>query len=860
MNRIRSFIRWSSAVAVVVSMGAIFSLRARAQEIPYLSALDAAAVCETQLGDLNREALAIGNGDMNALLWEHHGALCLRVAKNDVWDARIDTSDDSPLPKVDIANQKWTGEGGDVPSWGRPCPTPRPAAIVNIGELRADVWHCIRDLGKVNEWSQRDGIGTMAIEGEAGVSAGYRWNTVPPQTKPFSNLKFKISGTGGARYYVNVYAPTGREFVASGWRDTPEAEQEVVFPLNSPVAAVELFIMTKDGARAENRIRDITLTGGEVPLVLPVGLPPAKETAAKLDLRRAVATVGSTSVRALADRNVLLIETDQDVSLEEIKAGHLPAAECGEDGGVTWLHMKMPADRDYAGMEYALAVAANGSRKAVALVTSFDTRENVRVAAVQLARDTAAADAAKLVAAHEAEWTRYWAASGVRLQNQDFQNWWYRMVYMLRCFAKPGVVPAGLWAFQPADAPAWHGDYHHNYNAWQPYWTAFIINHPAQAEPWVDYMNAMLPRLKWFAKETYGCEGAFVGISSFAFEPDPAKCQSTNKRQIGLMPWGYTLGMIGMSAQVLWHHHLYQPDRAYLEQKIYPVVREAALFFCSFAEKCPRDEAGKVKLGPSYSPEHGGFGVHNVPFDLAYARFSLQAGIAAAAELGRDAELSARFRKALDLLPDYPTAPDAAGQSVVVDWTGCKFRQIGEHNITVPAVPVFPAEQITWFSPQPEKDLFSNTLRQIRHRGCNSTVMLSVAKARLSMPEALSDLRDYYQPLAQPNGMFYWPLHGFYLAESVGVAAGISEFLLQSVDGTIRVFPCWPQEQDAAFTNLRAEGGFLVTAEQKAGQITKLEITSTVGGKLRLLDPWTGKFNEQDTMPQQTVVFTRGKP
>ena len=45
----------------------------------------------------------------------------------------------------------------------------------------------------------------------------------------------------------------------------------------------------------------------------------------------------------------------------------------------------------------------------------------------------------------------------------------------------------------------------------------------------------------------------------------------------------------------------------------------------------------------------------------------------------------------------------------------------------------------------------------------------------------------------------------------------------------------------------------LVTAEQKAGKITKLEITSTVGGKLRLLDPWTGKIVERETIPGQII-------
>jgi hypothetical protein len=311
--------------------------------------------------------------------------------------------------------------------------------------------------------------------------------------------------------------------------------------------------------------------------------------------------------------------------------------------------------------------------------------------------------------------------------------------------------------------------------------------------------------------------------------------------------------MAGMSAQILWYCHLYRPDRQYLEEKIYPVVRDVALFYASFAEKCPRDVNGKARLGPSYSPEHGGFGVANVPFDIAYARYTLNAAIAAAAELGRDRELTARFRKALDLLPPYPTAPDAAGQPIVVDWTGCKFRQIGEHNITVPAVPVFPADQVTWFSPEPEKELFRNTLRQTRHRGCNSTVMFSVAKARFSMLDALEDARNYYRPEVQPNGMFHWPMHGFYLSESVGIAAMISEFLLQSVDNTIRVFPCWPKEKDAKFARLRAQGGFLVSAEQKAGKIVKLEITSTVGGKLRVLNPGTGKLIERETQPAETV-------
>lgn len=833
---------------------------ATAAAIPYPEALDNATVIESSLADINREGLVLGNGDLSGLLWERDGSLCLRVTKNDVWDARVDTSQDPPLMRVDIPNQKWSGGTGSPPSYGKPYPQPRCAAIIRLGGAAGSgAWQRIRAGGKVNEWRQQDDLATMTVAGDGVVSAGYRYNLAPTAQTSSAALSFWLSGNPKSQYYVNIYDSAGKALIESGWRDSPAVEQEVSFRIKDgeKVGAIELYVQSKDGARAENRIRQLVLKGTPAAVAIPVGMREPEVVQARLDLRRAVATVTGATVRVLADRNVFLIETTQEISLEEIKAQELPAAELGTSDGVKWMHVKLPGDPDYAGMEYALAVAAAGKQQAVALVTSWETTGNVREAAVRLARETATAQAAALVAWHEAEWTRYWSASGVELGDAEFQQWWYRMAYFLRCFSKPGVVPAGLWGVLPNDVPGWHGDYHHNYNAWQPFWTPMVLNHPELAEPWVDYMNNMLPRMRWLAKTTYDCEGACIGISSFAFEPDPARCKSVNQRQSMLVPWGYTIGMAGMSAQILWQHHLYQPDRDYLERKIYPVIREVALFYCSFAEKCPRDAAGKAKFGPSYSPEHGGFGVSNVPFDLAYARFTLKAAITAATELGRDQELTNRFRQALALLPEYPTAPDAAGKPIVVDWTGCKFREIGEHNITVPAVPVFPADQVTWFSPAGYQELFRNTLSQTKHRGANSTVMLSVAKARLSLPEAISDLRDYYHPQVQPNGMFYWPLHGFYLSESVGIAAAISEFLLQSVDDTIRVFPCWPKTKDARFTELRAQGGFLVSAEQRDGKVTMIEITATVGGKLRLLSPWTGKLIEQPTQPGQKLRFER---
>jgi alpha-L-fucosidase 2 len=124
----------------------------------------------------------------------------------------------------------------------------------------------------------------------------------------------------------------------------------------------------------------------------------------------------------------------------------------------------------------------------------------------------------------------------------------------------------------------------------------------------------------------------------------------------------------------------------------------------------------------------------------------------------------------------------------------------------------------------------------------------------LSLPDTHEWITREFQRRQMPNGFLQLlgDTRGNY-SEQTAAAGIVAELLLQSVSDIIRVFPCWPKEKDAGFSKLRAQGGFLVTAEQKAGKIVKLEITSTVGGKLRLLNPWTGKIDERQTKQGEKI-------
>jgi hypothetical protein len=77
--------------------------------------------------------------------------------------------------------------------------------------------------------------------------------------------------------------------------------------------------------------------------------------------------------------------------------------------------------------------------------------------------------------------------------------------------------------------------------------------------------------------------------------------------------------------------------------------------------------------------------------------------------------------------------------------------------------------------------------------------------------------------------------------ESLGVIAPLQEMMLQSWDGSLRIFPAWPAKLAASYHNLRAEGALLVSASWSDGAVRSLALHSEKGAPCRLYSPWPGK-------------------
>lgn len=81
----------------------------------------------------------------------------------------------------------------------------------------------------------------------------------------------------------------------------------------------------------------------------------------------------------------------------------------------------------------------------------------------------------------------------------------------------------------------------------------------------------------------------------------------------------------------------------------------------------------------------------------------------------------------------------------------------------------------------------------------------------------------------------------------------IHEMLLQSWGGRVRIFPATPTAwRDVSFDRLRAEGGFIISAERRGGLTQRVIVTATVDQPLPLVNPFGGESFESN-IPVRSV-------
>jgi hypothetical protein len=488
------------------------------------------------------------------------------------------------------------------------------------------------------------------------------------------------------------------------------------------------------------------------------------------------------------------------------------------------------------------------------LIVAFATREthgSFLIEAAQAEADRLAASSlANLREDHAAWWRTFWEASYVDIGDDLIEKYYYGGYYLLACCSRNPAFPPGLYGnWITGDTPEWAGDYHLNYNYQAPWWGVYGGNRIGLAEPYdrplLDYME----RGRRYAREYADRGGLYydVGIGPKGL------CTSWESKGPAFHYQKSNAAFGAVNMLMRWRA---LPDMEY-GLRIHPYLDQAALFW----EEDLVDEDGFYhvvddclnEVGPWDGPDWMDHLDRNNVLTLGLIRMLFEGLCELEKALGLE---SPRTTKQLDIiarLSPYPVHELDGEQRLIGAAKGLGSKRNHEMNkrlfmqgTVYPAGVVGRERQSEVYSLlKCEAEAMSAAPFVEAFNGFD-TVYPAAARLGLKPELLLQRLRRKLESHGYPN---LWVYQGGGGIETIGgITAGIQEMLMQSYEGVIRVFPCWPANRDAEFLSLRADGGVLVSASHRGGKVAWVELQGDCGGTAVIENPQPGSSVEWEDL------------
>jgi len=467
---------------------------------------------------------------------------------------------------------------------------------------------------------------------------------------------------------------------------------------------------------------------------------------------------------------------------------------------------------------------------ASAVLSDLDAKDD-GAAALKRIGDLRVDDISGLTARHRKWWSDFWSRSFIEIRDKEIEKHWYAALYIMGSRSRAGKVAPGLcWITLDPPPRKYTSDYHLNYNFQAPFYIVYSSNHPDLALPYYQAIMEFIPQGRAIAASR-GWKGVHfpVGIGPWGL------CTEMND-------WGQRSNAALAALNFIWGYQ-YTQDTDFLRKTAYPYMLEVADFW----EDYLKFENGRYVDDNDSVHEGSGPNVNPI-LTLGVLRTFFKNLLVMSKDLGVDADRRAKWQDILDHLSAYPVQ-ERGGKTVFrlsekgPDWRG---------GNTVAIYPVFTAGAIDLDSDPKTLEIARNTIDAMqRWDDRNGFANWYTACARVGYdPKAiLAHLREQCDRHSLPNLLLNYLNDGS--IENCSGFLAINEMMLQSNNGVLRLFPCWPAGEPARFGGLRAEGAFLVAAEMKDGQIGGVKILSEKGRDCTIVNPWPG---------HEARVLRDGKP
>ncbi|WP_167613690.1 glycosyl hydrolase family 95 catalytic domain-containing protein [Maribellus sediminis] len=414
--------------------------------------------------------------------------------------------------------------------------------------------------------------------------------------------------------------------------------------------------------------------------------------------------------------------------------------------------------------------------------------------------------------------------------------------YVLISSSRPGTQPAnlqGIW--NEYMNPPWDSKYTTNINTEMNYWPAESGNLSEFVEPLTKMVKELTDQGSQVAKEHYGAGGWVFHQNTDLWRvaaPMDGPC------------WGtFTVGGAWLTNQ-LYDHYLYTQDKDYL-QELYPVMKGAVQFFMDFLIEDPQ---GKYLVtNPSTSPENPPKGpgyeyfydevtgmyyfttiCYGSSIDIQILTDLFGYYIESSKILGLDAEFAEKVAKARQKL----SPPKVGKDGTLQEWAEDYEQLEDKHRHFSHMYGLYPGNVISAKRTPQYIEACKALLEQRGDGGTGFSRGWKMALwARLfDGNRANTIFKGYIQEQCYPQ-LFAKCGKPLQIDGTMGVAAGITEMLVQSHEGAIDLLPALPDEwTEGHFDGVCVRGGFELDMSWEDKIITKVEIKSKAGKICRIDD------------------------